>query len=592
MRRPAAACRHGPYGEGVAEPRLPYRARPLQVLLAVGAVLVVTAAVAVVSGPGGAAARVPLLALAVVTAGLSVGAAWSGLRSTEETLGACCLGFALAAVGWRGAATAVLLLLLAAVLAALAGLARTTAAWPLGAWLTLQLAVLRSLDLVPGPLHSSLFLTVALGGLGIALRARPPVARVAFLTTVPWWLAGVLSGTTTAWTGDRSARQGAALLVVAAAAGLLAARLRHDLDVFLGPPLAVPVLAGVVAGTAVSGALATFGTPGITAGGYVGVLMAATLPERLHGMLRPVAVAGGSALALAALAELSLRHGWGALVVLFLLTASPTLLVAWRRPAERSTALPWALGCLTAAAVFAVPAGWLGPRPVDVVLTALYAAGLAVAAKLPEQERTPTLVAAGAAAVAGLVLVTLQGDRGAIAVLLVAHGLITVEWGVWTAGPPAWRVGAAQATAGALLAVSTTEVHVLEEYTLPLAAGLLLAQGPRLRAGASWPAWGPGLLVAAVPSAVLAVVLPGGTRPIAVLAGAAVVMVLAGATGVRAPLVIGAATAVGTTLALALAALLWPVAAALLIGAGLLVVGARREQFPTPSFATPLAKLR
>jgi hypothetical protein len=135
-------------------------------------------------------------------------------------------------------------------------------------------------------------------------------------------------------------------------------------------------------------------------------------------------------------------------------------------------------------------------------------------------------------------------------------------------------------------------VHVLEEYTLPLAAGLLLAQGPRLRAGASWPAWGPGLLVAAVPSAVLAVVLPGGTRPIAVLAGAAVVMVLAGATGVRAPLVIGAATAVGTTLALALAALLWPVAAALLIGAGLLVVGARREQFPTPSFATPLAKLR
>src|SRR3954454_568828 len=145
MRRPAAACRHGPYGEGVAEPRMPYGARPLQVLLAVGAVLVVTAAVGVVSGPGGAAARVPLLALAVVTAGLSVGTAWSGLRSTEETLGACSLGFALAAVGWRGAAPAVLLLLLAGVLAALVGLARTTAVWPLGAWLTLQLAVLRSL---------------------------------------------------------------------------------------------------------------------------------------------------------------------------------------------------------------------------------------------------------------------------------------------------------------------------------------------------------------------------------------------------------------------------------------------------------------
>jgi hypothetical protein len=333
----------------------------------------------------------------------------------------------------------------------------------------------------------------------------------------------------------------------------------------------------------------------------VGVLLASTLPEYLsgwrRGLFRPVAVTAGSVLALSALGELSARGNWGALVVLFLLTALPTLLVSWRHPSERPGALPWAVGCLAAAAVLAVPAGWLGPLPAAVVLTAIYAAGLAVATTLAGSSRPPTLVTAGAAAAAAIVLVVLQTDREPLALLLALQGVVTVEWAGWTATPQeppsvAWRIGAAQWTVAIWLAVSAGSVHVLEEYTLPLAAGLLLAQGPRLVDGPSWPAWGPGLLVAAVPSAGMAVVLPGITRPVVVLSVAALVMVAAAAAGLRAPLVIGAGTAVGTTLGLALATLVWPVVAALVIGTVLLGIGAREELSPVASFAAPLAKLR
>ncbi|MGY1603203.1 SCO7613 C-terminal domain-containing membrane protein [Geodermatophilus sp. SYSU D00815] len=581
----------------------PSRARSLQVLLGVGAVLVEVAALAVLD-EGGAAARLPLLALAVAAAGLSVGAAARGLRSTEEALALCAAGLAGAAAWGTGPGGAALLAWLVVLFLCLRVLAPTTATWSLAAWAGVQLAVLRVLAAAPDAFRPSLFLSVALVGLGIALWGRRPVARLALVTTVPWWVAGVVGGLTTAWTGEGPARHLAAVLVVAAAAGLVPARLRADLDALLGPPAAVPLLAGAVAGAAVAGALAALGSPGITAAGYVGVLAAATLPEYLHGwrrgLFRPVAVAAGSTMALAALVQLSARGDWAALVVLFLLTALPAALVSGSRAGERGSALPWAVGCLAAAAVVAVPAGWLDPVPAAVALTALYAAGLLAAGSLSAAERPGTLGAAAASAAAAVVLVALQADREPLAVLLLVQAVVTVEWAVWTAGPvdaehppsPAWRVGAALGTVAVGVAVSGGDVHVLEEYTLPLAIGLLVAQGPRLVQAPSWSSWGPGLLVAAAPSAVMAVVLPGTTRPVLLLVTCAATMVVAAATGVRAPLEIGAATAVGTALALALSALVWPVAAALLVGVALLAVGAHRELFPAPFFTSRLAELR
>jgi hypothetical protein len=573
--------------------------RSLQLLLAVGAVLVVAAAAAVAGVYGGAFARISFAGLAAIAAALSLVAALDGLRSTEETLAACAGGLGLIAAAWHGDGP----LPSAVVAAACLGLhlaARHTAAWPVASWIALQLAVLKATDDVAPMLHPSLFLAVALVGLGTALWARRFVALIALVTTAPWWVAGTAGGLSTAWSGSGAARQLAAVLVVAAAAGLLPARLRADLDVLTGPRRAVPVLSGAVAGAAVAGALAAAGTIGITAAGYAGVLLASVLPGYLsgwrHGLFGPVAGTAGSVLALSALVELSAGRHWGSLVVLFLLTALPSALFSWRASA-RSEALPWAVGCLAAAAVAAVPAGWLDPVPAAVVLTALYGAGLALATTVAAPSRRPTLVAAGACAAAAVVLVVLQTDREPLALLLALQGLATVEWAGWTATAeeppsPAWRVGAAQWTVAIWLAVSAGSVHVLEEYTLPLAAGLLLSQGPRLVTGPSWPAWGPGLLVAAVPSAVMAVVLPGITRPVVVLTVAALVLVLAAAAGLRAPLMIGAGTAVGTTLALALATVVWPVLAALVIGAVLLGVGAREELSPVASFAAPLARLR
>jgi hypothetical protein len=133
---------------------------------------------------------------------------------------------------------------------------------------------------------------------------------------------------------------------------------------------------------------------------------------------------------------------------------------------------------------------------------------------------------------------------------------------------------------------------VLEAWTLPLAAGLLLAAGRGLVSGPSWPAFGPGLLAAAVPSAVAAVVEPGTARPVAVLVTAAVVVVVAPVAGVRAPLLVGAGTAVAVAIGLAAVALPWPLAAAVATGMALLAVGARRELLPVAGFGVSLAKLR
>src|SRR5215217_3966450 len=83
---PDARCSARPYrdhmGESVSTaplPPLPYRARPPQVLLGVGAVLVVSAAAAVVSAYGGAPARGLLLLLAVA-------AGWQSLVAARKDL--------------------------------------------------------------------------------------------------------------------------------------------------------------------------------------------------------------------------------------------------------------------------------------------------------------------------------------------------------------------------------------------------------------------------------------------------------------------------------------------------------------------------
>src|SRR4029453_7028371 len=82
----------------------------------------------------------------------------------------------------------------------------TTAVWPLASWAAFQLAVLRALDWVPDQLRTETCLCVALVGLGIALFGRRVVARVALITSAPWWFTGVVWGSTTAWSESGAQR--------------------------------------------------------------------------------------------------------------------------------------------------------------------------------------------------------------------------------------------------------------------------------------------------------------------------------------------------------------------------------------------------
>ncbi|MGY1805309.1 SCO7613 C-terminal domain-containing membrane protein [Blastococcus sp. SYSU D00922] len=589
-------------------PPLPYRARPAQVLLGVGAVLLVSAGAAVASAYGGGPVRVLLLVLAAGTAWFSVRAARTGLRSSEETLAASTAGLALAgsdlgapvlggAPGWAA--------LLAAGFLGLHRVAPTTASWPLASWAAAQLAVLRAFDVVPDALETTVLLGVALVGLGIALFGRRAVAQVALVTTAPWWLAGVVGGSSSAWNGAGGERWLSAALMVAAAAGLLVTRLRAELEPLTGPPVAIPVVAGVVAGAAVTGAFSSLGTLAMTLTGYAGVLLANTAAAVLtgwrRGLLLPVALSAGTVMALFSVVQLVGLERWSELSLLLLLTALPTVLVAARRPDDRPVALPTAIGCLAGAALLALPDRLLGPVAVGVLLTVLYCVAMTVGAGLDASSRSATARAAALCSLAAATLLRVEHHRTTLAVLLAVQGVFTLTW-AWRTHVPgdplhptsatAWRGGAVQLVAAGWFFAAAADLAAVEWYSLPAAIGLLVAAGPRLVDGPSWPAWGPGLLTAAVPSAVLAVTTSDGDRAVWVLLAAAAVLVAGARTGLRAPLMVGAGTVLFLGLGFTVRALPWPLATALVVGCALLALGMRRERRPVAGFGARLADLR
>jgi hypothetical protein len=590
-------------------PPLPSRARTPQVLLGVGAVLLVSAGAATASAFGGPGARVLLLVLAAVVAGFALRAARDELRSSEEVLAASATGLALSgsAIGGSPLGGTAAAAAFAVVFLVLHRAAPSTATWPLASWGAAQVAVLQALDAVPAGLRTQLHLGVALVGLGIALAGRPVVARIALLTTVPWWVAGVISGSTAAWTAPAAERTGAAVLVVVAGLGLVLARLRPELDPLTGPPRAAPVLAGVVAGAAVTGACSALGTAGVTATGYAGVLLAtlaaALLTGWRRGLFLPLALAAGTVMTLLSLGRLLADQQWTALSVLLLLTALPTVWVAVCRPEDRPLALPVAVWSLAGAALLAVPDGVITAAAAAVALTVVYAAALTAGAELDTTSRRATAIAAAVCAIAAVLLVADRDEPGALATVLAVQGLCTLVWAwrTWATqrteddaglSRGAWRVGAAQLVAAAWVAASAADLGAVEWYSLPAAAGLLLAAGPDLSRGSSWPSWGPGLLVAAVPSTVLAIASTDAARTVLVLLAAVAVLVAGARRGLRAPLMIGAGTALALALALTVRALPGPVATALVLGCVLLAVGARRERRPGAGASTRLADLR
>jgi len=98
--------------------------------------------------------------------------------------------------------------------------------------------------------------------------------------------------------------------------------------------------------------------------------------------------------------------------------------------------------------------------------------------------------------------------------------------------------------------------------------------------------------VAAAPSGALAVVASDGARAVGVLVAAALVMVAGARSGLRAPLMVGAGTALAVGVGFTVQALPWPLATALVVGSVLLAIGVRRERRPVAGFRRRLADLR
>ncbi|SHG35157.1 hypothetical protein SAMN05444351_2336 [Geodermatophilus nigrescens] len=601
------AAGSAPAAGGPAAPSLESRLRPPQVLLGVGVVLLVAAGLAGPSLAGGAA-RLGLLLLALVAGCASAWAARARLRSTEEACAAAAAALALtgAASGDRPLDGGPLgALVVAGVFVCLRVLLPHPLSWPLAAWAAVQVAALRSVDLAPaGVPRTALLLGVTLAGLAVALTARRPLARVALVTTAPWFAAGVTGGLVTAAGAEGPARWVSAALTVATAAALLPVRLERAVEPLLGPPRLVPVVSGLVAGGAVAAALSTDGPVPLPLAGWLGVLLmsvaAALLTGWRRGLLLPAAYAAGGVLVVAAVAQLVAAARWQALVVLLVLTALPAAGVAAVRRDERPQAVPSAVACLAGAALLAIPAGLLSPGASAAALTGLYAVTLAARPGMAADLRGPTGTVGALAAAAALVVVAVGADWGALAVYLAVQGALTCGWAAFLTRArgdereerAVWRTGAAELVAAAWTGAALTGAPALEAWTLPAAAGLWLAAGPRLLDGPSWPAWGPGLVVAAAPSTVAAVLAPGALRPVLVLVAAAVAMALGARTAVRAPLLTGAVTAVALAAGLAVLALPLPVVAALAVGAVLLALGARRELRPVAGFGARLSEMR
>ncbi|WP_369253022.1 SCO7613 C-terminal domain-containing membrane protein [Geodermatophilus amargosae] len=588
-------------------PSLPARIRPPQVLLAVGVVLLV--AVALV-GPslGGNTARIGVLLGALVAGCASAWAARAGLGNTEEACAAAAAALALTSVATGSPPLGggpLPALGLAGVLVSVRVLLPSPLSWPLGAWGALQVAALRWLAVVPaGVPRTVLLLGVALTGLALVLGTRRALARVVLLTTAPWLVTGVVGGLLTAATAEGPVRWLSAGLTVAVAAALLPVRLDRAVDPLLGPPRLVPVVAGLVAGGAVGAALSPGGPVSLPLAGWLGVLLASTAAALLtgwrRGLLLPAASAAGIVLVVLAVAQLVATARWPALVTLLVLTALPAAGVAAVRRDERPDAVPAAGGCLAGAAVLSVPAGLLPPAAAAAVLTGLFALTLAARPGIAADLRAPTGTVGAVCAGAALVVLALDGAWDQLALHLAVQGLLCCGWGAVLARgrdespeeAAAWRTGAAELGAAGWTAAALAGTTVVEAWSLPAAAALLVAAGPRLLDGPSWPAWGPGLAAAAAPSTVAAVLQPGALRPALVLLAAAAAMALGARTAVRAPLLTGAVTAVTLTAGLAVTALPLPLAAVLVVGTGLLALGARRELRPVAGSGARLAELR
>ncbi len=543
-------------------PRAPRRLSPQQVLLGLGALLLVTAALAFVAVAWTRLGLVfqtgLMLTVTALACGCSAWAARRGLRATEEALAAA--GAALLAIDlgaaralglfavedlplrhWWSISCAVVVL----VALLLGRLTRTTAVWPLTALLVAQPLpfLLLGGDLLTGPSGVAAALALAAADLAAAERLRPGLDRVARVLAALAGGAGVLGGlAAAAWAGPADAWTSTAVLAVAGAAAVAYDHRSPTAPAGL-PAWTLPGAVGAVVGLALAGCLQHAGGSGwwIAAALGLGLLtVAAVLADRPR--LVAGAVAAGGALVGVHAALLADAQRYAELAVVALAATVPAAVAAVRVPALRRPA--------TAAALLAPAAALLLARADDVLsaeatglLLALLAAG-AFALATARRPRPEEFVAAGVGAVVGLAAgATTAGVEawGQVALQLGVVGIAAACYAVVAGRRPVAVAAVADLVVASWIAVGGAGVETPEAYTLPAAAGLLLLALPALRSAApSWGAEGAAVGVALVPSALVVVADPTALRLVLVVAAACALVVAGTVLHRQAPFVLGA----------------------------------------------------
>jgi hypothetical protein len=223
----------------------------------------------------------------------------------------------------------------------------------------------------------------------------------------------------------------------------------------------------------------------------------------------------------------------------------------------------------------------LAPDQVGGLLLVAVAGALAAAALLDGERCSGAELTALVAGTASLSMVS--ADVGWLSWVLAGLGLLALATALRPDRRPVAVAGGLLLSASSWVRLADAGVTAPEPYVLPLAAAALVLGALRRRAEpdtSSWQAYGPGLLLALVPSLLAGLGGNDLTRPLLVGLAALAVLLVGARTSLQAPLVVG-----GAVLLVDALDLVGPYAAALprwlsLGGAGalLLLVGATYEQ--------------
>jgi len=555
------------YASPLAPPQpVPPRRRlsPQQVLLGLGALLLVAGAVAFVALAWtrlGLAFQATVMVLVTAAAcGTSAFAARRGLRATEEALagaGAALLAVDLAAAYGKGLLevdrlplrlwTAIACGVVVLVAVGLGRLTRTTVTWPLVALLAAQPVpfLLMTSGVLAGPAGVAAAVGLALLDGAAALRLRPVLVPVAGVLTAFWTATAAVGGVGAAAFRPPLESWLSTAVVTAAAAGAFVALRVPRVAARLPSPWVVATLGGTVSGLALGGSLDTAGQPGRVVAGALGVaLLTAAVALVRQPALAAALGSAGVAVGLVGGVRLAETRSALPLSLVLFAVAVPAALAVVLRPAFRQPAAFVAVLAPAGAVLVAEEGGLLATTVAGLLLAVLAAAGFGLAAM--RAGRADELPFAGAATVAAVLAGGTSGSVqawGQVGLQLAIAGAAAAGYAVLTKRTWVLAVAIGDLVLASWIALAGAQVETPEAYTLPAAVGLLLIGLPQLLArGRSWAAEGPAIAVGLVPSAFLAVTEPDTLRLVLVVAAAVALTVVGTLTHRQAPFVLGAAS--------------------------------------------------